>query len=97
MVRIAYIGNGHGIQFLSEDGSTLVESFEGNYGYDTRVFTLKEGDDRERRFVEDHCGANGSWTTIRGVEQALRACGIKGIRVRRGPGRSRRPCFDLGD
>jgi hypothetical protein len=104
MVQIVYMGNGHMVRLVSPDGQHMVESFEGQYGYDTQTFTLKEetgvanGDlDDIRKFVRDYSGADGSWTTLRGVEEAIRSIGIRGVRVRRAPGAARRPYFDLGD
>ena len=99
MVKIVYMGNGHMVRLVSPDGQHMVESFEGNYGYDTQTFTLQEeGENMDtRKFVRDWSGADGSWTTLRGVEQAIRSIGIRGVRVRRALGAARRPYFDLGD
>jgi hypothetical protein len=99
MVKVVYMGNGHMVRLVSPDGQHMVESFEGEYGYDTQTFTLQEeGEDMDtRKFVRDWSGADGSWTTLRGVEEALRSIGVRGVRVRRAPGAARRPYFDLGD
>ena len=99
MVKIVYLGDGHMIRLVSPDGQHMVESFEGEYGYDTQTFTLQEeGDDMDtRKFVRDFSGADGSWTTLRGVEEAIRSIGVCGVRVHRAPGTRRRPYFDLGD
>ena len=100
MVQIVYMGNGHMVRLVSPDGEQMVESFEGDYGYDTQTFTLQEeGEDSfsTRKFVRDDSGADGSWTTLRGVEEAIRSIGIRGVKVHRAPGARRRPCFDLGD
>ena len=40
MVQIVYMGNGHMVRLVSPDGERMVESFEGEYGYDTQTFTL---------------------------------------------------------
>ncbi len=100
MVQIVYMGNGHSVRLVSPDGQHMVESFEGQYGYDTQTFTLQEeGEDPDttRRFVRDYSGADGSWTTLQGVEEAIRSIGVRGVKVRRAPGARRRPYFDLGD
>ena len=99
MAKIIYMGNGHSVRLVSPDGQHMVESFEGQYGYDTQTFTLREeGEDMDtRKFVRDWSGADGSWTTLRGVEEAIRSVGVRGVRVRRAPGAARRPYFDLGD
>ena len=99
MVKVVYMGNGHMVRLVSPDGQHMVESFEGNYGYDTLTFTLQaEGEDMDtRKFVRDFSGEDGSWTTLRGVEEAIQSIGIRGVKVRRAPGARRRPYFDLGD
>ena len=99
MVKVVYMGNGHMVRLVSPDGQHMVESFEGNYGYDTLTFTLQEeGEDMDtRKFVRDFSGEDGSWTTLRGVEEAIQSIGIHGVKVRRAPGARRRPYFDLGD
>lgn len=99
MVQIVYMGNGHMVRLVSPDGEHMVESFEGNYGYDTQTFALQEeGEDMDiRKFVRDFSGADGSWTTLQGVEEAIRSIGVRGVKVRRAPGARRRPYFDLGD
>ena len=100
MVQIVYMGNGHSVCLVSPDGQHMVESFEGDYGYDTQTFTLREeGEDTDttRKFVRDFSGADGSWTTLRGVEEAIQSIGVRGVKVRRAPGAGRRPYFDLGD